>query len=328
VFDAVYVSIGAHLAVKTDVNIEKGANVIDAIDLFRRLEDEPNLVPHLGDKVFVYGGGNTAVDAARIALRLGAKNVKIIYRRTVSNMSAHETEIKEALDEGIEILCLRTINTIENGKIFTDIMNYDEESDVLTKTGETETFHADSVIFAVGQSVNAGIFAETSGISVSDKGVVEVDRNMMTGSAGIFAGGDIVFGKRSITNAIGHSKKAAKCIDAYLREIECSTDRKKETISFKKINTAYFKKNPKAKNCSNNDGITSEKEAMAEASRCFSCGNCFKCDNCYGYCPDNAIIKHSDGSLEINYDYCKGCGICASECPCGAIKMVSDEVSG
>jgi 2-oxoacid:acceptor oxidoreductase delta subunit (pyruvate/2-ketoisovalerate family) len=326
-FDAVYVSIGAHLAVKTDVDIKKGANIIDAIDLFGRLEDEPSTVPHLGDKVLVYGGGNTAIDAARTALRLGAKNVKIIYRRTINKMSAHETEVKEALDEGIEILCLRTIHTIENGKILSDIMNYDEESDVLSKTGETETLHADSVIFAVGQSINGGIFNRTNGISVSDKGVVEVDQNMMTGSAGIFAGGDVILGKCSITHAIGHAKKAAKCIDAYLKGIECSTDKRKETTNFKKINTAYFKKNPRAKNYTNSEGIVSEKEAISEASRCFSCGNCFRCDNCYGYCPDNAIIKHSDGSLEVNYDYCKGCGICASECPCGAIKMKGDEVS-
>jgi 2-oxoacid:acceptor oxidoreductase delta subunit (pyruvate/2-ketoisovalerate family) len=317
-FDAVYVSIGAHSAVKTDVNIEKDACVIDAIDLFRRLEDKPDTVPNLGDKVFVYGGGNTAIDAAGTALRLGVKNVKIIYRRTINNMPAHETEIKEALDAGIEILCLRTINRIEKGKVFTDIMNYDEESGILSKTGETEILSADSVIFAVGQSVNEDIFREINEITVSENGAIEVDKNMMTKVEGIFAGGDVVFGKRSVTHAIGHAKKAACCIDAYLRGFEYSPKEKKETANFKKINTSYFKK----KTTAGDKKLISPEDIATEASRCFSCGNCFHCDNCYGYCPDNAIIKHLDGSLEINYDYCKGCGICAAECPCGAVKMV------
>ncbi|MDR1333863.1 MAG: 4Fe-4S binding protein, partial [Holosporaceae bacterium] len=96
---------------------------------------------------------------------------------------------------------------------------------------------------------------------------------------------------------------------------------RKEVANFKKLNTSYFKKHLRLKT---SEGDISSHEAKTEASRCFSCGNCFHCDNCYGYCPDNAIIKHPDGSLEINYDYCKGCGICASECPCGAIKMGFD----
>jgi 2-oxoacid:acceptor oxidoreductase delta subunit (pyruvate/2-ketoisovalerate family) len=321
-FDAIYVATGAQMAAKTDITVGKGANIIDAVDLFRMLEDEPNTLPPLGDKVFVYGGGNTAVDAAGTVLRLGAESVKIIYRRTINDMPAHESEIKEALDSGIEILCLRSINTVEKGKILADLMNCDKESGVLSKTGETEILCADSVIFAIGQSVNKGLFQGIDEIVVSEKGVVEVDKNMMTGVAGIFAGGDIVFGKRSVTHAIGHAKKAAKCIDAYLRGVECGADTRKETASFKTINTDYFKKNPRSEVFGKNEKSGSGDEIKAEASRCFSCGKCFHCDNCYGYCPDNAVIKHLDGSVEINYDYCKGCGICASECPCGAVKMV------
>ncbi|MDR1236027.1 MAG: FAD-dependent oxidoreductase, partial [Holosporaceae bacterium] len=290
-FDAVYVSIGAHLAEKTDVNIEKGACVISAIDMFQRLEEEPDTVPNLGDNVLVYGGGNTAIDAAGTALRRGAKNVKIIYRRTINNMPAHETEIKEALDAGIEILCLRTVSSIEKGKVFVDLMNYDEESGILSKTGETETLCADSIIFAVGQSVDGGMFREINEITISEKGIVKVDKSMMTEAKGIFAGGDIISGKRSVTHAIGHAKKAAFCIDAYLRGIEYTPNHRKETANSKKINTSYYKKNPAI----GSKDLTAE-EIVVESSRCFSCGNCFHCDNCYGYCPDNAVIKHPDGS--------------------------------
>jgi 2-oxoacid:acceptor oxidoreductase delta subunit (pyruvate/2-ketoisovalerate family) len=197
-------------------------------------------------------------------------------------------------------------------------MSYDEESDVLAKTGETEIFHADSVIFAIGQSINSGVFQTISEIVISEKGVIEIDKNMMTGASGIFAGGDVIPGKRSVTHAIGHAKKAANCIDAYLRGTVYVANAKNEVANFKKLNTSYFKKHLRSKE------VASLDEIKIEASRCFSCGNCFHCDNCYGYCPDNAIIKHPDGSLQINYDYCKGCGICASECPCGAIKMGFD----
>lgn len=329
-FDAIFISIGAYRAAKTDVEIKNKPCILDAVDMFRKLEDDVKNLPNLGKTVLVYGGGNTAIDAARTALRLGAENVKIIYRRTINNMPAHDTEIQDALSEGIEILCLRSIGLIDGKKVLINKMNYDEECDILSNSGETEILQADSVIFAIGQSVDEGILDGVDGIVVSEKGVIEIDKNMMTGAAGIFAGGDVVPCKRTVTNAIGHGKKAAKCIDAYLRCAEIVANKKPEVATFKKLNTAYFEKN--ARNEASSLGeisfeekniSLSDKEIISESQRCFSCGNCFHCDNCYGYCPDNAVIKHPDGTLEFNYDYCKGCGICASECPCGAIKMVS-----
>ncbi|MDR1551416.1 MAG: FAD-dependent oxidoreductase [Holosporaceae bacterium] len=331
-FDALYAAIGAHRASKTDVIMKNGAAVIDAIDLFRRLEETPMDLPSFGQKVFVYGGGNTAVDAARTALRLGAESVKIIYRRTINDMPAHEIEINAALSEGIEILCLRTINSIDGNSILVDKMNYDEEFEILSKSGDTEVFQADSVIFAIGQAMDTGFFRDFDAIRVTEKGRIEVDRNMMTQEEGIFAGGDIVPGKRSVTTAIGHAKKAARGIDTYVRGVTMPNKTKNDVAHFKKLNTVYYRKDPRINVSRPNDlsfheiGVSySDREIVRQASRCFSCGNCFHCYNCYEYCPDNAIIKHLDGSLEINYNYCKGCGICSSECPCGAIRMVADE---
>jgi 2-oxoacid:acceptor oxidoreductase delta subunit (pyruvate/2-ketoisovalerate family) len=330
-FDAVYLAIGAHKASQINVKMKNNPNVIDAVDLFEKVEDDFTNFFNLGNKVFVYGGGNTAIDAARTALRLGVQNVKIIYRRTVHQMPAHAAEINEALAEGIEILCLRTISCIDGGKVFINKMNYDEECDILTPSGKTEIFHADSVIFATGQSVDVSVLHGAKNIKISEKGVVEIDENMATGATGVFAGGDVVSGKRTITNAIGQAKKAARCINAYLYGMTPHMDVKNEVTHFKKLNVAYFKKKARitASECQNisfeeKNVSDSEKELTTEASRCFSCGSCFHCDNCYGYCPDNAIIKQANGNLEINYDYCKGCGICATECPCGVIKMVPD----
>jgi 2-oxoacid:acceptor oxidoreductase delta subunit (pyruvate/2-ketoisovalerate family) len=298
--------------------------------LFEHIEDNPNNLPNLGKTVIVYGGGNTAIDAARTALRLGAQEVKIVYRRTINNMPAHETEIQDALSEGIEILCLRTIASASKGKVILNKMNYDEESGTLSKSGETEIVIADSVIVAVGQSVEGSVIRGVEGIAITERDVIDVDQNMMTGLRGVFAGGDAIPGKRTVTNAIGCGKKAAKCIDAFLQGREYVPNPKNEVANFKKLNTEYYQKDERKEvsrlgdlNFEEKDVSYSDSDIVKEAMRCFSCGNCFHCDNCYSYCPDNAIIKHEDGTLEINYDYCKGCGICASECPCGAIKMTS-----
>ena len=331
-FDAVYLAIGANVASPTNIDIEGYSNVIDAIDFFKKLEDKQMDNIHLGNKVLVYGGGNTAIDAARSALRLGAKSVKIAYRKTINEMPAHETEIQEALSEGVEILCLRVITSIIHNRVVFDKMKYDSEQRILSKTGESESFIADSVIFAIGQSVESEILAEMDEIKVSDKGLVEVDANMMTSKKGVFAGGDLIPGKRTVTNAIGYGKKAAKCIDAYLQDKEVVKNPKNEVANFKKLNLEYYASDKRKEVSRLGDLIFDEKdvsytsaEAIKEASRCMSCGNCFHCDNCYSYCPDNAIIKHEDGTLEFNYDYCKGCGICATECPCGAIVMKPDD---
>lgn len=327
-FDAIYVSTGAFMAAKIDMKvIGNSCTLIDAVDLFRKMENGESL-PNLGEKVVIYGGGNTAIDAARTALRLGSKSVKIVYRKAISNMPAHKEEVEEALQEGVEILCLSCIQKVDGNNIVIDKMTYDEANDILACSGETDTLEADSVIFAIGQSVDAGILDGIDGVVVSPKGVIEVDKNMMTGKAGIFAGGDVIAGKRTITNAIGCGKKAAKCIDAYLHGIEIKPNIKPEVAHFKRLNTVYYGKTERSeiqKSSSlsfNEENISfSEEKIIAEAERCFSCGNCFHCDNCYGFCPDGAIHKAPDGTLEIDYEYCKGCGICASECPCGAIKM-------
>jgi len=168
-YDAVYLAIGASIASRVNIDIETGANVWSAVDLFQKIEDNPNDLPKLGKTVIVYGGGNTAIDAARTALRLGAKEVKIVYRRTINNMPAHESEIQDALAEGVEILCLRTIASVSENKVILNKMNYDEESDTLSKSGETEMVIADSVVLAVGQSVEGTIVRGVGGILVSSK---------------------------------------------------------------------------------------------------------------------------------------------------------------
>jgi Pyruvate/2-oxoacid:ferredoxin oxidoreductase delta subunit len=156
----------------------------------------------------------------------------------------------------------------------------------------------------------------------------------MTGYPGIFAGGDMVPAERTVTVAIGHGKKAARSIDAWLRGGQYAGAHKHDLAAFGGLNTWYYSDAPHAvrprleaaRRIGTFDEVTGGLDAdtaLYEARRCMSCGNCFGCDNCYGVCPDNAVVKLGAGGYqyEIDYDYCKGCGLCAAECPCGAIEM-------
>jgi 2-oxoacid:acceptor oxidoreductase delta subunit (pyruvate/2-ketoisovalerate family) len=204
-------------------------------------------------------------------------------------------------------------------------------------TGEVEEIPADSLVLALGQEADLSLLDGVPGVQVQD-GVVQVAPNMMTGHEGIFAGGDMVPAERTVTVGIGHGKRAARNIDAWLRGEQVTPVRKHELADFDRLNTWYYDDAPKRlaprldavrrqSNFAEVQAGLDQASALFEARRCLSCGNCFECDNCYGLCPDNAVIKLGPGErYEIDYDYCKGCGICVQECPCGAIKMEPEPV--
>jgi 2-oxoacid:acceptor oxidoreductase delta subunit (pyruvate/2-ketoisovalerate family) len=144
--------------------------------------------------------------------------------------------------------------------------------------------------------------------------------------------------ERTVTVAVGHGKKAARCVDAYLKGVTYESPPKHPAASFDRLNAWYYEDAPAtvrpmleaARRVSSFDEVVKgldETNALYEARRCLSCGNCFECDNCYGVCPDNAVIKLGPGKrFQFDYDYCKGCGLCAAECPCGAIDMVAEAI--
>ena len=332
-FDAVFLAVGAHIAKRAFIPAGDSAKVLDAVAVLRSMEGEDK--PMLGRKVVVYGGGNTAIDVARTAKRLGASDAIIVYRRNREKMPAHDFEVEEALQEGVLIKWLSTIKHAGDSSITVEKMALDEKG-FPQPTGEFETLEADSVVLALGQDVDLSLIEGVPGLTVED-GVVQVNPQMMTGHAGIFAGGDMVPAERNVTVAIGHGKKAARNIDAWLRQEVYKPAPKAELATFDKLNPWYYSDAPKTvrptldivrrqSTFEEVQGGLDEGTALYEARRCLSCGNCFECDNCYGVCPDNAVIKHGPGrGFDFNYDYCKGCGICVSECPCGAIKMVAEE---
>jgi 2-oxoacid:acceptor oxidoreductase delta subunit (pyruvate/2-ketoisovalerate family) len=333
-FDAVFLAVGAQLGRRVEIPAGDSSRVLDAVSLLHRVaEDDP---PLLGRRVVVYGGGDTALDAARTARRLGATDAVVVYRRNRERMPAHGDQLEEALVEGVTVRWLSTLSRFDGDRLVLEKMRLNDEG-FPEPTGEIEELDADSLVLAVGQDTDLSLLDHAPDVAVDD-GVVEVLPTMMTGESGVFAGGDSVPSERTATVAIGHGKRAARGIDAFVSGRAAVNADRHELATFDRVNTWYYSdaqrtRRPeleRARRQSTFDEVVgglTEENALFEARRCLSCGNCFECDNCFGVCPDNAVIKLGPSlRYEFDYDFCKGCGICVQECPCGAIDMVPERI--
>ena len=331
-FDAVFVAIGAHISKHIDIPARDAGKMLDAVSFLASVE--AGEAPQLGRRVAIYGGGNTAMDAARVAKRLGADEALIIYRRDREHMPAHSFEADEALEEGVKINWLRTIKEIDATTFTVEVMEVGEDGRPRS-TGKLETLEADSLILALGQNSDASLLKGIQGIEFEWDTVI-VDEHMMTGHAGIFAGGDMVPSERTVTVAVGHGKKAARNIDAWLRGEVYTAPPKHPLASFDKLHVWYFTDAAQRSQESielqqRQSGFEevvhglSKADAVFEALRCLSCGNCFECDGCFGACPEGAISKlGKNKGYAVNFDKCTGCGICFQQCPCHAIEMTPE----
>lgn len=332
-FDAVFIAIGAGAGKHVEIPARDAVRVLDAVMLLRDMESgDP---PRLGRRVVVYGGGNTAMDAARTVRRLGADEALIVYRRDRAHMPAHSFEADEAIEEGVKIKWLSSIKEISGSDLTVEIMELDAKGRPLP-TGRFETLQTDAVVLALGQETESAFLRKVPGIETAADGVVHVGPDLMTGHAGIFAGGDMVAGERTVTVSVGHGKRAARNIDAWLRGERYQPVVKHPLVSFAMLHLPVFsdadpsaqKTLGLAERVSGFDEVVaglSEKEAVREARRCLSCGNCFECDHCFAACPEDAILKLGPGR-RYRYDYakCTGCAVCFEQCPCHAISMIPE----
>jgi NADPH-dependent glutamate synthase beta subunit-like oxidoreductase len=332
-FDAVFVAVGAHLSKRVDIPNEDASRVLDAVEFLRGVETGAQ--PPLRGTVAVYGGGNTAMDAARVARRLGADDTIIVYRRTRDQMPAHEDEAADAEEEGIRINWLRTISSMGDDDLTVEIQELDEHGRP-HGTGRFETLEADTLILALGQESDTAFLRGIPGIDFRDD-VVQVSKvSLMTGAPGIFAGGDAVPSQRTVTIGVGHGKRAARSIDAWLRSEHYVPPPKHEHADFEKLNLWYFGEHDRREQGELDPttrvrafdevvaGLTQE-EAQYEAARCLSCGNCFECDGCLGACPEDAVIKLGKGRrYRFDYTACTGCSACYRQCPVHAIEMIPE----
>lgn len=332
-FDAVFVAVGAHLSKRVELLAGDASKIIDAVPFLR---DVASGAPaRIGRRVAVYGGGNTAMDAARVAKRLGAEDTMIVYRRSRDLMPAHDEEVRDAEQEGVKINWLRTVTAFEGGQLAVEEMELDA-SGRSHPTGRFETLDADTLIMAVGQETDTGFLHRVPGVEFHPDGTVVVSPSMMTGCPGVFAGGDMVPAERTVTVGVGHGRKAASFIDAWLRGAEPTKITKHPLAEYGLLHPWYFADTPRRHQSERapadrirdftevTGGLTAE-QAGYEAGRCLSCGNCFECDGCLAACPEDAVIKLGPGQrYRFDYARCTGCAICAEQCPVHAIEMVPE----
>jgi NADPH-dependent glutamate synthase beta subunit-like oxidoreductase len=332
-FDAAFAAIGAHVSKHVDIPARDAARVLDAVSFLRGVSTGE--APRLGRRVIIYGGGNTAMDAARTARRLGAEEALIVYHRDRAHMPAHAFEADEAIEEGVKIKWLTSIKEIVGPSLTVEIMELDANGRP-RPTGHFEKLEADAVVLALGQQTDSTFLKHVSGVELKPDGTVIVGPGMMTGHPGIFAGGDMVPGERTVTAAVGHGKKAARHIDAWLHDAEYRPLPKHPIVEFDMLHLAVYSdaersKQPRLPAAARTDGFVevmaglSETETLYEAKRCLSCGNCFECDQCFAACPENAIEKLGPARrYRYLYDRCTGCAVCFDTCPCHAIDMTPE----
>ncbi|KAA3610147.1 MAG: FAD-binding protein [Calditrichaeota bacterium] len=290
-------------------------------------------------KLVVVGGGNTAIDCARSAIRLGA-DVTIVYRRSRHEMPAVPEEIEEAEAEGVKINYLTNpvefigdekVEKIRLIKMELGEPDEDGRRRPVEKAGSEFEIEADQVMLAIGETPDLDFLPD----SINEQwGRVNIDSYQMTNYKGVFACGDSANGPiGTVVDAIATGKNSAFTIDAFLNDRNYHFINQTKLVPFESINLDYFKKEKRpvqkrsdqAELVDNffevNLGID-QANAINEAERCFSCGYCTTCDTCLVFCPDVAI-KHSENgkAYDINYDFCKGCGICVHECPRDAMSF-------
>ena len=334
-FDAVFVGVGAGRGKHIDIPSMDATRMLDAVDFLRETAAGESR-PLVGRKVAVYGAGNTAMDAARTAQRLGAEEAIIVYRRTEAQMPAHEDEMQEAQAEGVKMNWLRTITQQGDDDLMVEVMELDDQGRSVP-TGKYEKLPADTLILAVGQDAETDFLHSVDGLKFDGDTVLVDPRTMMTDVPGIFAGGDAVPSDRTVTISVGHGKKAARNIDLWLAKTEADVRVAHPVVHFDDLNLWFFGNNPRGQQPELDiaeresgfeeivQGLT-EDEAIYEATRCLSCGNCIECDGCLGACPEQAVIKLGpEHRYRFDYDRCTGCTACAEQCPVCAIVMVGEK---
>lgn len=368
-FDAVFLAFGAQQSKALGVPGEKLAGVESGLDFLRKVNGGAR--SSLGQRAVIVGGGNTAMDCARTALRLGAE-ATVLYRRTRAEMPAIPDEVEEAEREGVRFVFLAApirllssngrVQAIECQRMELGPPDATGRRAPVPVEGARFTVPADTVLSAIGESVDleslpGEIARIPSGLLTGEYGE--------TARAAVFAGGDMVQQPRTVADALGAGKRAAIGIDQYLRLItgrplegpataELRYGRRgnlsmarwrgddpvtrtapvNEVVSYEDLNTRHFVHAPRRDDgrldtpesrrgfAQVNLGLSGD-AALDEARRCLNCGVCNRCDLCLVFCPD-AAISHVDGGYAIALEYCKGCGVCAEECPRGAIVMTRE----
>jgi NADPH-dependent glutamate synthase beta subunit-like oxidoreductase len=335
-YDAIFIGIGAHQGVQLGCPGEDAANVMSGIE-FLRLANSAKPV-EIGKQVIVVGGGDTAIDAARVALRMGAK-ATLLYRRTRKEMPAIEEEIVGAEEEGVGFRFLAAPIEVlaENGRavaVRCQEMELGEPDESGRRrpapvAGKEFTLKADSIIAAVSQRpdfLGLDSLAEGGWAKANDQGAINQEK--------VYAGGDAM-SLGLVTIALYQGRRAAEAIHGRFRGLEKEAEPAIPIVRSDRVMLQWYQEalRRQAAKLAAGERLTkpwdefiptlSESEAIAEAQRCMSCGSCFDCGSCWSYCQDQAVIKPITPGEPYRFklEFCNGCNKCKENCPCGLIEM-------
>ncbi|MBI5602469.1 MAG: FAD-dependent oxidoreductase [Deltaproteobacteria bacterium] len=321
-FEAVFIGVGAHQGIRLGLEGEDLEGVVAGVDFLRRtaLGQQKSL----GKKIAVIGGGNVAIDSVRTALRMGAEEAMVLYRRTREEMPAYEEEIEEALEEGVSIHYLTApmkfigdeggkLKAIECLKMELGDPDASGRRRPVPIEGSLFTIPVDGVITAVSQQPEMEKLKLPAGVKVSPFGTLEVDPvTFQTDLPWVFAGGDAVSGPKTVIEAIAAGKEAALSIDRFLQGKDLAADREK-IFEPARPDIQGIAKSPRCKPRRTDPNrrrtrfeevvqVMTEEEARTEAARCLACGICSECYQCLEACKPGAIdhaMKGEDISLQV-----------------------------
>jgi NADPH-dependent glutamate synthase beta subunit-like oxidoreductase len=335
-YDAVFIATGAHKGRSLGIENEHADGVIDGTEFLYKVNTGEKIKPE--EKVVIVGAGNVAIDCARTCVRLGFKDVNIVYRRTRAEMTAIPEEVVEAEQEGVKLTLLSGPNkvVVKGGKVagLECIKMKLGEPDASGRprpvpvTGSEFVIATGLIIAAVGEEPDLS-FLVGSTAKAAANGLIKADPvTLETYVKGVFAGGDVVTGAATVIRALAAGRKAAKSIDKYLEGEPLNVGREGEDVFESKliVDTWGIGKEPRSVmptlsvarrkgNFKEVERGLSREAAIREAKRCLSC-DCKICINLLG-CP--ALITDK-GKVAIDAPGCPGCGVCAMVCPHDAIK--------
>ena len=342
-YDAVFLALGQDVGRRLAVPGARARGVIGALEFLR--ETGLGRPVTIGRNVLVIGGGNTASDAARSAIRLGGGEATIVSLEAEDELLIVAEDLEQARDEGVRFRANTALVRVltEDGQVTGAVLaqarlSRDADGTVTPELAEGSAVEVpcDTILVAIGQVqvldwLPAGA-AERGLIRTDDYGRIPHD------SGRIFAGGDVMRGPAMVVDALGDGKRAARDIDRVLRAEPLAPEDPVEVMPYEKLNTAYFRHAPRteaplapaeSRRRSQVTEVTlaySREQALAEADRCMSCGVCNGCDNCYVVCPDISVMRDTreNGHYSIRTHYCKGCLVCVQECPTGCLEKVPE----
>ncbi len=343
-YDAVFLALGQDVGRRLGAAGAQARGVIGAMEFLR--ETGLGRPVTVGASVLVIGGGNTASDAARSAIRLGGGNATIVSLEAEDELLVQPEDLAQARDEGVRVrprTALVSVLTGEDGNVRGAVLaaarlTRDEDGAVRPQITAGTEFEVpcDTILVAIGQVQ----VLDWLPAHYTEDGLVKADEfgRVPDADAAVFAGGDVRRGPSMVVDALGDGKRAARDIDRVLSAEPLRPEDPVEVMPYEKLNTAYFRHAPRTeaplapageRRASQVTEVTlaySRDQALAEADRCMSCGVCNGCDNCYIVCPDVSVMRDArqNGHYSIRTHYCKGCLVCVQECPTGALERVPE----